>query len=220
MQLKARFLLMVVVLITLSLAALQASLQAQGSTEPAATEEPCISIVEAAMQPLDNTATAATEDPALDSCFEALASAGTDVATPDASTATLEPIAPAATDAVDTTTEDGEMADVYIPITIDHANALADAGRVWVTWHDPSTGDLEVALGAQNMRVSYYNTGLDITLPYDVVDIGIRVEATPDRNSGAWQVIPVCTFAFATPPQGFSISVDDNNVCAGQTDSP
>ena len=98
------------------------------------------------------------------------------------------------------------MADVYIPITIDHANEHADAGRVWVTWHDPSTGDLKVSLAAQNVRISYYNTGLDITVPYDVVDIGIRVEATPDRVSGKWQVIPACTFAFATPPQGFSIT--------------
>ena len=69
MRLKACFLLIFALLLTLSLAAGHTPLQAQDSTEPAATEEPCTAIVEAAMQPQDSTTPVVTEDPALELVF-------------------------------------------------------------------------------------------------------------------------------------------------------
>jgi hypothetical protein len=221
MHMKARFLMVGVLLITLSFAAFQSPLQAQDTGEPAATEDPCPAIIEAGMQPQDNTAPVATEDPALETCLEALISTGTDAtATPDMSLATEETVVPpAATDAIGLATEAAEPDFVYIPITVIHSNIFADAGRVWVIWHDPETGALTASLGAYNTRISYYNMGLDITIPNNVVNIGIRIETTQNRSSGNWEFNPTCAFAFAKPPQGFSITVDDNNVCTGQIDN-
>jgi hypothetical protein len=225
MHRKARYLTIGVLLIVLSLAAFQAPSHAQDTGEPAATEDPCPAIIEAGMQPQDNTAPVATEDPALDSCLEALISTGadatnaTDLATPDTSLATQEAVVPAATEAVGSATEAAESDFVYIPITVIHSNIFADAGRVWVIWHDPTTGALTASLGAYNTRISYYNMGLDITIPNDVVNIGIRIETTQNRSSGNWEFNPTCAFAFAKPPQGFSITVDDDNVCTGQIES-
>jgi hypothetical protein len=74
-------------------------------------------------------------------------------------------------------------------------------------------------LRAYNERISYYNMGLDITIPNDVVDIAFRIETTQDRLSGNWEFDPTCAFTFAEPPQGFSVTIDDDNLCTGQTDS-
>jgi hypothetical protein len=68
-----------------------------------------------------------------------------------------------------------------MPITVIHSNIFADAGRVWVIWHDSKIGALTVALRAYSERISYYNMGLDITIPDDVENIGIRIETTQDR---------------------------------------
>lgn len=225
MDMKARYLTIGILLLTLSLVTFQAPLQAQDTGEPAATADSCTAIIEAGMQPQDDKAPVAAEDPAFESCMEALATTRTDAtnattpATQDVSLATQEAVMPAATDPADSATGIVGSDFVYIPITVIHSNIFADAGRVWVIWHDPSTGALTASLGAYNTRISYYNTGLDITIPNNVVNIGIRVETTQDRSSGDWEFNPTCTFAFAEPPQGFSITVDDNNVCTGQIDS-
>lgn len=200
MYMKVRFLMVGVLLITLSCTALQILLQVQDTGEPTSTEDPCIAIIEAGMQPQGNKEPVATEDPALESCLEALA--------------------PTDMDAVGSTTIVAGPDDIYIPITINHSNSFADAGRVWVIWHDPSTGELTASLAAYNTRISYYNMGLDIKIPNNVVNIGIRIETRQDRSSGNWQFNSSCAFAFAKPPQGFSITVDDNNLCMGQIDSP
>jgi hypothetical protein len=222
MHMKARYLTIGVLLIMLSFAAFKAPSHAQDTGKPAATEDPCTAIIEAGMQPHDNTGPVATKDSALESCLEALASTGmdaTNLATPDTSLATRGAVVPAATDAVGPATEAVDADDVYIPITIIHSNIFADAGRVWVIWHDPSTGALIASLGAYNTRISYYNMGLDITIPNNVVNIGIRIETTQNRSSDDWQFNPTCAFAFAKPPQGFAVTVDDNNICTGQIDS-
>jgi hypothetical protein len=223
MHRKARFLMVGVLLITLSLAVFQAPLQAQDTGEPAATEDPCPAIIEAGMQPQDSTAPVATGDPAFEPCLEALVSTeadATDLATPDTSLATEEAVVPpVATDAVGPTIEATEPDFVYIPITVIHSNIFADAGRVWVIWHDPTTGALTASLGAYMWRVSYYNMSLDVTIPNNVVNIGIRIETTQNRSSDNWEFNPTCAFAFAKPPQGFSVNVDDDNVCTGQIDN-
>ncbi len=211
LQSKVRFLLIGVLLMTLSLAAVNVRLMAQDSPEPAATEEACPAIIDAAMATQDASMPVATEDSALDSCLETLSTIVVDMSSPF-QLATRVAATPATTEAA---TPDS----VYIPITISHSNSYADVGRVWVTWHDPSTGALTVTLSAYGMRVSYYNTSLDVTVPSDVVNVGIRIETSPDRASDTWQINPTCTFAFAQPPQGFSVSVDDNNVCTGEMDS-
>lgn len=202
MQMKARFMIMVLLLIILSFAVFQALLQIQNAGQPVATEDTCISIIEASLQPQDNTGSVVTEDPALESCLETLASTGR-----------------SATDTVNSASKVEGTDEIYTPITIVHSNILADAGRVWVIWHDPSTGALIVSLGAYNTMISYYNMGLDVTIPKDVVNIGIRIETTPDRDSGNWQFNPGCSFTFDKAVEGFSITVDDNNVCTGQSDS-
>ena len=215
MNMKARYLTSVL-LIALSLAAGHATLQAQEATEPAVTEDDCTAIIEAGMLPQDDTAPAATEDPALESCLESLSTTELDTASMSIS-ATQEAAAPDATETVSPAVEQSDF--VYIPITVIHSNIFADAGRVWVIWHDATTGALTVALRAYNQRISYYNMGLDITIPDDVVNIAFRIETTQDRSSGNWEFDPTCAFAFAKPPQGFSVTIDDDNICTGQIES-
>lgn len=215
MQLKARFVLILVLLIALSLAAGYATLLAQEATEPAVSEDDCKAIIEAGMLPQDDSAPEATEDPAFASCLESLSATELDAASMFDS-ATQE-ATPEVTETVSPAVAQSDF--VYIPITVIHSNIFADAGRVWVIWHDATTGALTVALRAYNERISYYNMGLDITIPDDVVNIAFRIETTQNRSSGNWEFDPTCAFAFAEPPQGFSVTVDDDNVCTGQTDS-
>ena len=219
MFMKARYLTVGILLMTLSLAAFQAPLQAQDTGKSAATEDPCPATIDAAMATQDATMPVATEDPALDSCLETLSITVMDASSPT-QLATRVAAVPVATEPVAPATEAAGSNSVYIPITVNHSNVFADAGRVWVTWHDPSTGALTVSLSAYNTRISYYNMGLDVTIPNNVVNIGIRIETTQDRASGNWQFNPTCAFAFAKPPQGFSVTVDDNNICTRQNDSP
>lgn len=242
-SMKMRYLTIGVLLLMLSFAAFKLPSHAQDTDDPAATEDPCTAIIEAGMQLHDNTGPVATEDPTFESCLEALVSMRTDatpdtnlvirdardealvstgtdatnLATPDTSLTNQDASVMDATDTIGPATEAAD--NIYIPITIIHSNSFADAGRVWVIWHAPSTGALTASLGAYNTRISYYNTGLDITIPNNVVNIGIRIETTQNRSSGNWQFNPTCVFAFAKPPQGFSINVDDNNVCTGQLDN-
>jgi len=218
MHMKARYLTIVALLITLSLAAVHAPLLAQDSPAPAATEDPCTTSIDAAMATQDATGPVATEDPALDSCLETLSTTVMDMSNPTG-VSTRVPIMPAATEAVAPATEPATPDSLYIPITIIRSNNLADAGRVWVTWHDQTTGALTVTLGAYGLRLSYYNMGLDVTIPANVLNIGIRIETSPDRSSGKWQINPTCTFTFAQSPQGFSVTIDDNNVCTGAIDN-
>lgn len=216
MKTKARYLTIGVLLITFSIAALHVPLQAQEATEPAVTEDDCTAIIEAVMLPQDDMALATPEDAALDSCLESLSTTELDEDTMSIA-ATKEAAAPDATETVSpVVAQDGY---VYIPITVIHSNIFADAGRVWVIWHDSTTGALTVGLRAYNQRLSYYNMGLDITIPDDVENIAIRIETTQDRSSGNWEFDPTCAFAFTEPPQGFSVTVDDDNVCTGQIDS-
>jgi hypothetical protein len=209
---KARYLTIGVLLITFSMAALHVPLQAQEATEPAVTEDDCTAIIEAGMLPQDDTALATPEDSALESCLESLSITELDTASMSIS-ATPEAAAPDATETVSPA-----VGYVYIPITVIHSNAFADAGRVWVIWHDATTDALTVALLSYNERISYYNMGLDITIPDDVVNIAVRIETTQDRSSGNWEFDPTCAFAFTEPPQAFSVTVDDDNVCTGQID--
>jgi hypothetical protein len=125
---------------------------------------------------------------------------------------------PTATETVASATDAATPDSFYIPITISHSNSYADAGRVWVFWHDPTTGALTVTLGSYGTHLSYYNMGLDITIPNNVVNVGIRIETSSDRSSDKWQVNPTCTFTFTEPPKGFSVTIDDNNVCTGVRD--
>ena len=171
MNTKARYLMVGILLITLSLVAFNAPLLAQEATEPAATEDPCTAIIEAGMLPQDATMPMATEDPALDSCLETLSTTVVNLTSPF-QLATR--VAPASTETVASATEPATPDSVYIPITIVNSNSHADVGRVWVTWHDPSTGALTVTLSAYAMRVSYYNMSLDVTVPPNVVNVGIR----------------------------------------------
>ncbi len=207
MNAKARYLTVGILLITLSLATLQAPLHAQDTGNPEATEDSCPAIIDAAIATRDATMPVATADPALDSCLETLSTTVVDATSPTGVTA-REAAQP-------TATEPATPDSVYIPITLIHSNLLTDAGRVWVTWHDPTTGALTVTLGSYGLRLSYYNMGLDVTIPNNSVDIGIRVETSPDRSSDTWQHNPTCTFTFTEPPQGFSVTIDDNNVCSG-----
>lgn len=216
MHTKMRYLTVGILLITLSMVAFQASLQAQEATEPAVTEDDCTAIIEAGMLPQDDTALATPEDSALDACLESLSTTVLDTATLSIA-ATNELGASDATETVSPAVAQEDS--VYIPITVIHSNIFADAGRVWVTWHNSTTGALTVGLRAYNQRLSYYNMGLDITIPDDVVNIAIRIETTQARSSGNWEFDPTCAFAFAEPPQGFSVTIDDDNMCTGQTDS-
>jgi len=215
-NMKARCLKVGILLIALSLATVHTTLQAQGTGDPAATEDACIAVIQDGMLPQHDTEPVATEDPALVPCLESLSATELDAATLFIST-TREAVAPDATEIVSPAVEQSDF--VYIPITVIHSNIFADAGRVWVIWHDPTTGALTVALRAYNERISYYNMGLDITIPHDVVDIAFRIETTQDRSSGNWEFDPTCAFTFTEPPQGFSVTIDDDNLCTGQTDS-
>lgn len=197
MRMKTRFFVMGVLVMILAFAAFQAL---QKTQQPAESEDPCTAVIQAGMQSQNNTGAAATEDAALVACLEALASPGM-----------------SAKDSIGPALEGPN--DSYISISISYSNTLADAGRVWVIWHDPSTGALAASLGAYNTRLSYYNMGLDITIPINVVNIGIRIETTQDRSSDKWEFQPTCAFVFAKPPQGFSVTVDDDNVCTGQSAS-
>lgn len=211
-----RSLIVGILLICLSLAAFNVPLQAQEATESAVSEDDCIAIIEAGMLPQDNTAPMATDAPSLDACLESLSITELDTASMSI-TATSEVGAAEATETVSPAVADEDS--VYIPITVIHSNIFADAGRVWVIWHDATTGALTVGLRAYNQRLSYYNMGLDITIPDDVVNLAIRIETTQDRSSGNWEFDPTCAFAFTEAPESFSINIDDDNICTGQTDS-
>jgi len=217
-NMKARSLMVGVLLVALAIVAFRGAVQAQETLEPAVTEDDCTAIIEAGMLPQDDTAPApvATEDSALYSCLESLNTTELDSASVSIS-ATKELAAPEATEIVSPAVAQSGF--VYMPITVIHSNIFADAGRVWVIWHDSTTGALTVALRSYNERISYYNMGLDITIPDDVVNIAIRIETTQDRSSGNWEFDPTCAFAFTEPPQGFSVTVDDDNGCSGQIDS-
>lgn len=216
MDMKARYLTVGILLITLSMAAFQAPLHAQEATEKAVSEDDCTAIIEAGMLTRDDATPMATDVSALDSCLESLSTTVLDTATLSI-TATQEAGAPDATETVSPAVAQEDS--VYIPITVIHSNIFADAGRVWVTWHDSTTGALTVALRAYNQRLSYYNMGLDITIPDDVVNIAIRIETTQDRSSDNWEFDPTCAFAFEEAPEGFSVNIDDDNMCTGQIES-
>jgi hypothetical protein len=216
MDIKARYLMVGILLITLSMVAFQASLQAQDAPEPEVTEDSCITIIEAGMKSQDDAAPMATDAPALDACLESLSTTVLDTATLSIA-ATNELGASDATETVSPAVAQEDS--IYIPITVIHSNIFADAGRVWVTWHDSTTGALTVGLRAYNQRLSYYNMGLDITIPDDVVNIAIRIETTQDRSSDNWEFDPTCAFAFEEASEGFSINIDDDNMCIGQIES-
>ena len=208
MDMKVRYLTVGVLLITLSLAAFQAPLQAQDTGDPAATEDPCTAIIDAAMQSQDTAAPDATEDPALTACLDALDTAGTDAAnaTDQANQdtqATVEPIPAATQPPADTA--------AYHSITVMN-RSTEFLGRFWLTWHVPGTGAL-VALGS---GVILAGTSGTLPIPSGAFGIGIRVELYARPNSlmsgnmfvPDWIAADNCHFAFNDAHQDRTIFLD------------
>ncbi len=203
MFMKARYLTLGILLICLSLAAFHAPLQAQDTPEPAATEDPCIAIIEAGMEPQDNIAPAATEDPAFASCLDAFDAAETN-ATPAPNTALLDE---------SQTSRSAAGADNAPFHSITVMNRSTEfLGRFWLTWHVPGTGAL-VALGSGTILAGLSGT---LPVPSGAFGIGVRVElyARPNSMMGGnmfnpdWIAADNCHFAFNDAHQDQTIFLD------------
>ena len=205
MYIKARYLTVGVLLITLSLAAFQAPLQAQDTGDPAATEDPCIAILDAAMQSQDAAAPDATEDPALTACLDALDTTGTDAAN---ATDQASQDSQAAAEPIPTATQPPADTAAYHSITVTNQSTEFIA-RFWLTWHVPQAGTL-IALGSGTILAGTSGT---LTIPSGAVAIGIRVELYARPNSlmsgnifiPDWLAADSCHFAFADAHQDRSI---------------
>ncbi len=193
MNTKARYLMIGILLITLSLAAVHAPLLAQDSPEPAATEDPCVAIIEAGMLPQDDTAPEATEDPALYSCLDAFVAAET-TAPPAPNAALLDE---------SSTSRSATAADNAPFHSITVMNRTEDhVARFWLTWHVPGTGAL-VALGSGTILAGLSGT---LPIPSGAVAIGIRVENV--FGNGTWEADDSCHFAFDDAHQDRVIGYD------------
>lgn len=226
MNMKTRYLTIGVLLMTLSLAAFQAPLQAQDTGDPAATEDPCTAILDAAMQSQDTAAPDATEDPALTACLDALDTMGTDTAsaTDQAPSDAQDTAMPDATDATDQVNQDTQATSEPIPTatrppadtaayhSITVMNRSTEfLGRFWLTWHVPGTGAL-VALGSGNILAGASAT---LPIPSGAFGIGIRVELYARGNgltggifNPAWMTTNSCLFGFADAHTDRAISLD------------
>ncbi len=201
-NMKACYLIIAVLLMTLSLAALKAPLQAQDSPDAAATEDPCTAILDAAMATQDATAPDATEDAALAACLGDLDNAGADSAN------TASPLS-----AESQTSRSASAADNaqfhYITVT---NRSTEFVGRFWLTWHVPGTGAL-VALGSGTILAGLSGT---LPVPSGAFGIGIRVElyARPNSMMGGnmfvpdWIAADNCHFAFNDAHQDRTIYLD------------
>jgi len=198
MELKARYLTISTLLITVSFAAFNAPVQAQDTGEPAATEDPCLAILDAAWESLDEAAPDVFEDPAFMACLDALDTVGQDpgedpeLASAIESLATQEAVAPNTTDNPSPHTQDTPAppeAETGIPrIFIYVTNSGSFMVRYWVSWFDGATGGL-VAIGSGEFPS---HTSRVIWVPSNATNVSIRIEAQFFINQ--WDSPPGCSW--------------------------
>ena len=220
MHIKARYLMVGILLITLSLAAFNAPLMAQDTGDPAATEDPCIAILDAAIANLDTAAPDAMEDPAVTACLGDLYATWTDTsnASDQASQDSLDTTGSDTANTTDQASQDTQAtaepsptatrppADTAASHSFSVLNNTAKFARFWLTWHVPQTGTL-IALGSGNILAG---NSRSLNIPSDAVAIGIRVEFNASNfgdDGGIWIATDTCALGFADAHQDRAIEI-------------
>lgn len=198
MRIKARYLMVGTLLITLSLATVHTTLQAQDTGDPAATEDACLANLELAWESLDEDTPDLFEDPAFMACLDTLETVGQDpaedpeLATAIESLATQEAAAPNTTDNTIPDTQDTPApteAETGIPRTFIYVtNSGSFMVRYWVSWFDGATGGL-VAIGSGEFPS---HTSRVIWVPSNATNVSIRIEAQFFINQ--WDSPPGCSW--------------------------
>jgi hypothetical protein len=233
MHIKARYLMVGILLITLLLAAFSAPLMAQDTGDPAATEDPCIDILDAAIANLDTAAPDATEEPEVTACLGDLYTIATDTsdASDDASQDSPDTTGSDTANTTDQASQDIQAtaepsptatrppADTAASHSFSVQNSTNRVARFWLTWHVPQTGTL-IALGSGNILAG--NAG-SLSIPSGAVAIGIRVEFNASNfgsDGGIWIATDSCHFAFADARQDRAIEIVDAGgfTCQVRTD--
>lgn len=218
MRIKARYLMIGIMLITLSLAAFNAPLMAQDSPEPAATEDPCIAILDDAIANLDTDALDVFEDPEVTACLGDLYTTWMDTSdvSDQASEDSLDTTGSDTANTTDQASQDTQAtaepsptatqppADTAASHSFSVFNNTSRLARFWLTWHVPQTGTL-IALGSGNILAENSSS---LTIPSDAVAIGIRVEFNSGAgDTGIWIATDTCALGFADAHQDRAIEI-------------
>ena len=184
-----------VLMLIIAFAGSRAPIRAQGTPEPEVTDNPCLSTQMATPEATPEDGAVAQDTP------EAEATQTPCLATPEAPTEAQA--TPTPTAVVTETVSDGS-------IFIQDGNAMAPVIRIWVTWHDRSTGVL--ITNPPTYLAITDSEGIKITIPKNAVNIGIRIEQQY-RTSQSFDFNPTCAFAFARPPKKQLIRVTNEGIC-------